>query len=71
LANLYGDHFAFLDTRDPAYIGMQRNFNSFQEAAAEASISPVYRGIHYRSGVDAGASQGKKLGEFIVNKLLK
>ena len=71
LAKLYGDHFSFRDTSDLKYIGMQRDFNSFQEAAAEASISRVYGGIHYRSGVDAGAAQGKKVGELIVSKLLK
>ena len=71
LAYIYGDNFAFQDTSDLRYIGMQRHFNSFQEAAAEVSISRVYDGIHYRSGVDAGAAQGKKVGEFIIEKILK
>lgn len=69
LAYMYGDHFSFQDTSDLRYIGMQRHFNSFQEAAAEASISRVYGGIHYRSGVDAGANQGKKIGSFIIEKI--
>lgn len=71
LAKLYGDNFAFNDTSDLRYIGMQRKFNSFQEAAAEASVSRVYGGIHYRSGVEAGAAQGKKVGAYIVEKLIK
>ena len=71
LAYLYGDNFSFQDTSDLMYIGMQRHFNSFQEAAAEASISRVYGGIHYRSGVEAGAAQGKKVGAFIIEKILK
>ena len=71
LAKLYGDHFAFHDTSDLRYIGMQKDFNSFQEAAAEASISRVYGGIHYRTGVEAGAAQGKKVGALIVDKLIK
>lgn len=71
LAKLYGNNFAFQDTSDLRYIGMQRHFNSFQEAAAEASISRVYGGIHYRSGVEAGAVQGRQVGEFIVSKLLQ
>jgi hypothetical protein len=70
LGYLYGDHFSFQDTSDLRYIGMQRHFNSFQEAAAEASISRVYGGIHYRNSVDAGAEQGKKLGKLIINKIL-
>jgi len=58
---IYGDNFAFQDTSDLRYIGMQRHFNSFNEAAAEASISRVYGGIHYRFMFDIGAAQGKKL----------
>ena len=69
LTKLYGDNFAFQDTSDLRYIGMQRHFNSFNEAAAEASISRVYGGIHYRFSVDIGAEQGKKLGQFINEKL--
>lgn len=71
LANLYGDQFAFQDTSDLRYIGMQRHFNSFQEAAAEASISRVYGGIHYRTGVEAGAVMGKKVGALIIERILK
>jgi hypothetical protein len=69
LTSLYGDNFAFQDTSDLRYIGMQRHFRSFNEAAAEASISRVYGGIHYRFSTDTGAEMGKKLGEFINEKL--
>ena len=69
LTSVYGDNFAFQDTSDLRYIGMQRHFNSFNEAAAEVSISRVYGGIHYRFSVDTGAEQGNKLGRFI-NELL-
>jgi membrane-associated phospholipid phosphatase len=71
LSNMYGDKFAFQDTSDLRYIGMQRHFNSLQEAAAEASISRVYGGIHYRNGVNAGAEGGKKVGQLIVDRVMK
>ncbi len=71
LTKLYGDKFAFQDTSDLRYIGMQRHFNSFLEAAAEASISRVYGGIHYRNSVEQGAIQGKKVGALIVQKILE
>lgn len=71
LTSVFGDNFAFQDTSDLRYIGMQRYFNSFNEAAAEASISRVYGGIHYRFSVDTGAEQGKKLGLFIIEKLVE
>lgn len=70
LEALYGNNFAFQDTSDLRYIGMQRHFNSFRQAADEASISRVYGGIHYRSGIEAGTEQGKKIGELVVRKTL-
>jgi hypothetical protein len=69
LTDLFGDNFAFQDTSDLRYIGMQRHFNSFHEAAAEVSISRVYGGIHYRFSVDIGAEKGNALGVFINEKL--
>jgi len=69
LAHLYGQSFAFQDTSDLRYIGMQRHFNSFQEAAAEASVSRLYGGIHYRNSVEEGAKQGVKVGECILGRL--
>jgi hypothetical protein len=71
LTSLFGENFAFQDTSDLRYIGMQRHFNSFHEAAAEVSISRVYGGIHYRFSADTGAEQGKKLGDYINEKLGK
>jgi histidinol phosphatase-like PHP family hydrolase len=66
----FGDNFAFTDTSDLAYIGMKRSFSSFRQAANEASISRVYGGIHYRSGIEAGIVQGNAVGEFVIRKLL-
>jgi len=69
LTHLFGDHFSFLDTSDLEYIGMQRQFNSFIDAANEASISRLYGSIHYRNSIEAGADQGKKVAEYIIKKL--
>lgn len=71
LTNLYGDHFAYNDTSDMRYIGMQRKFDSFLQAADECSVSRLYGGIHYRLSVDTGAACGRKVGGFIIEKLLK
>ena len=71
LTNIFGDHFAFHDDSDKEYIGMERDFSSFMQAADEAAISRVYGGIHYRTGMEAGAEQGRKIGKFIVDKLIK
>jgi hypothetical protein len=70
LTHLYGNDFAFNDTSDLRYIGMQREFKSFNQAASECSISRVYGGIHYRFGVDAGEQLGKKVGALFIKKSL-
>jgi hypothetical protein len=71
LTALFGENFAFQDTSDLIYIGMQRHFNSFNEAAAQASVSRIYGGIHYRFTANISAAQGNKLGEHIISKLGK
>ncbi len=68
LTKLYGDDFAFNDTSDLRYIGMQREFPSFNKAADECSISRLYGGIHYRLSVDEGALVGKDVGNLIIKK---
>ena len=69
LTHLFGDNFAFQDTSDLKYIGMQRHFNSFLKASDETSISRFYGGIHYRVSVDVAAEQGRRVGEYIWKKL--
>ena len=71
LTKLFGEGFSFHDDSDKAYIGMERDFFSFMQAADEAAISRVYGGIHYRTGMEAGAEQGRKVGKFIIDKLMK
>ena len=69
LTHLFGDKFAFQDTSDLRYIGMQRHFNSFLQASDETAMSRFYGGIHYLNSSLAGAAQGKQIGNFIWNKL--
>jgi hypothetical protein len=40
-----------------------RSFTSLREAAAEASISRLYGGIHYRFALDLGAELGSCVAE--------
>ncbi len=69
LTHEFGENFAFKDTSDLHYIGMQRSFNSFTKAAEETSISRFYGGIHFLNSSKMGAQQGDKIGNFIWNKL--
>jgi hypothetical protein len=69
LTKLFGDNFSFTDSSELPYIGMKRDFESFVQASNEASISRVYGGIHYLNSVNAGAEQGRELGEYVIRKL--
>ena len=69
LTKLFGENFSFQDTSDLKYIGMQRHFNSFVQAADEASISRFYGGIHFVNSVNAGAGQGKLVSDYISKKI--
>jgi hypothetical protein len=69
LTHIFGENFAFHDDSDKDYIGMERDFSSFNQAAYEAAISRVYGGIHYRTGMEAGAEQGRKVAQILIKRI--
>jgi len=69
LTSLLGDNFAFIDSTEVEYGLPIRNFSSFFNASEEAAISRLYGGIHYMPAIEDGVSQGKAIGNFIVEKL--
>lgn len=71
LTKFFGNHFAFEDTSEVAYIGMRRYFPSFGFAAKQAAISRVYGGIHYRSGMEAGIVQGEEVANLVIERFFK
>ena len=70
LAQLIGENVAFHDTTELEYLGLERSFNSIQQAADEAGISRLYGGIHYRSAIEEGKKQGQQVGKF-YNSIFK
>ena len=69
LTDLYGDGFAFADSTEMEYGLPVRAYASFDDAAAEAAISRLYGGIHYRMAVEAGITQGRSVGDHVVNRI--
>ena len=65
----FGDNFAFHDTSDLKYIGVQRDFKSFIQASDEEAMSRFYGGIHYLNSSLVGAKQGHQVGELIWQRL--
>jgi len=69
LTYFLGDDFSFTDDVE-SYIGLpSRNFSSFRNAAAEARISRLYGGIHFRDAIENGGEQGRQVGEYILKKI--
>lgn len=69
LTSIFGANFSYIDTTELPYGLPKRAYNSFYQAADEATISRIYGGIHYESAVYEGQKQGKKVGEFVKQKL--
>jgi PAP2 superfamily protein len=69
LTDEFGPHFAFEDSTEAEYGLPVRSFRSFEAAAAEAAISRLYGGIHYRRAVEEGAAQGRRVGEHVVKRV--
>lgn len=69
LTSVFGDNFAYTDSIEMEFGMPPRSFTSFYHAAEEAAVSRLYGGIHYDNSCNTGIVQGKKVGQFIVNKL--
>lgn len=69
LTRIFGDNFGFKDDYEKPYIGLERSFPSFQKASEEACNSRMYGGIHFRSSVVNGRTQGIALGTFVNDRI--
>lgn len=69
LTDQFGDGLAFADSTELEYGLPVRSFTSFRQAAAEAAISRLYGGIHYRMAIEEGITQGRKVGELVVRRV--
>ncbi|MCU0325264.1 MAG: vanadium-dependent haloperoxidase [Spirosomaceae bacterium] len=66
LTSELGEKYGFTDF-SKYFVGLPKTFNSFWEAANEASISRLYGGIHFRDALE----QGKEMGKIVGNNILK
>lgn len=71
LTHFFGETYHFQDSTEVPFGLPTRTFDSFFEASNEAAISRLYGGIHYMPAIEKGVDQGKKLGQFAINKLTK
>src|SRR4030095_8410581 len=69
LTKLFGDNFPFTDDYELPYIGIKRSFNSFVQASEEACASRLFGGIHYKSAIENGKTQGRNLGAHLISTI--
>ncbi|HSF45027.1 MAG TPA: vanadium-dependent haloperoxidase [Chitinophagaceae bacterium] len=69
LASIFGDATVFNDDTETEFGLKPRKFTSFSAAAAEASVSRLYGGIHYRDAIDQGIWQGRQIGQLMIAKM--
>ena len=71
LDSFFGTHYAFTDRGDPTEALPSREFSGFDQAAAEAGMSRIWGGIHFRSDNTAGLAQGAAVGEYVLQHELR
>jgi hypothetical protein len=69
LTDEFGPGFAFADSTETEYGLAPRSFASFEQAAAEAAMSRLYGGIHYRRAIEQGVQQGRRVGALVVARV--
>lgn len=60
-----------ISTTSGSLPGVTRTFNSVDDAAKENALSRIYVGFHFRLATEAGLSQGRKIGDYIVKNALR
>lgn len=72
LTAFHGDDRFSFTLRSQSFFGVERRFERFSEAAAEAGMSRIYGGIHFMSANEAGQTLGGRVGRWVVqNQLLR
>jgi hypothetical protein len=69
LAREFGSPFAFADSAELEFGLPVRSFPSFEAAAAEAAISRLYGGIHYRAAIEQGVVLGRQVGGLVLDRV--
>jgi hypothetical protein len=66
LAAFFGD-VAFSATSGAALPGVTREFDGFDDAAAEAGRSRVFAGIHFEFSDQEGSAMGRAIGGWVLD----
>jgi len=50
--------------------GVQRSFDSFSDAAQEATLSRIFAGVHFRFDLTQGQRLGRQVADFVAENFL-
>jgi hypothetical protein len=64
------DRFSFAVTSE-VLLGVERSFDSFSDAAEEATFSRIFAGVHFRFDLTAGHRLGRQVADFVLDHFLK
>lgn len=69
LTSVFGDNFAFTDSTELDFGIPNRSFKSFRHAADENNWARFYGGIHFHPSCIESTDMGRKVGDYLVQKL--
>jgi len=69
LTKMFGDNFNYTDTSELEFGIANRSFTSFRQAAQENNMARFYGGIHFHPSCIVSNDCGKKVGDFIIDKI--
>lgn len=69
LTKMYGENFSYTDTSEMEFGIPNRSFTSFRHASDENNMARFYGGIHFHPTCLISSVFGKKVGDFVVDKI--
>ncbi|MFI5157118.1 MAG: vanadium-dependent haloperoxidase [Chitinophagales bacterium] len=69
LTSVFGDNFSYTDSSELEFGIESRSYKSFRDAALENNWARFYGGIHYHQSCIVSTEYGKKVGDFVVDRL--
>jgi hypothetical protein len=65
----HNDHLNFAVTSE-VMPGVERSFDSFSDAANEATLSRIFAGVHFRFDLTSGQRLGSRVADFVLDNFL-
>jgi len=71
LERLYGPRHHFITLSNPAVAGVVLQYETFEQITHDINDARVYGGIHFRFDQETGAEQGRRVGAYVHQHILR